>query len=238
MGSRLSLHLLREKAVENLKMLFPTSLTKHGTPKNIQISLEKKERHRRMYAIEAINAAREFDVPSILPLAYYAAAQLSFSDIVKGVPREDGTRVQLQIADVLRVIQGREDLILSRRHTVFRFLSKFTDTGKPVPPSAHCPNVPMHTGETCFYALMRMNLDFNSSGYMESTASALDVMSEESREMIEMFLCESCWKMFRDAMYIGRGKNWKALPRYFGLGRWEAVVEAQEMADRHWKSDD
>jgi len=60
---------------------------------------------------DIIILAREQNILSALPVAYYRAASCGLDKLLNGIPREDGTPVFLPPVDLHRCIQGREKLI-------------------------------------------------------------------------------------------------------------------------------
>ena len=231
-GTKLDLPLLRNAAIEYLSSLFPCDL--ENVNSDYRLVTARPDETKRVLEIEAVNLAREYDIPCIMPMACYSAAQLSIQKLLGGFTWSDGTHEKLGDEDLARVLCGREHLLLSRRHTVYHYLNNFTQTGKATPPSRDCVERPRPRGDTCFFFLLRMQIDFNSSGFHEMDARGLEVLPPLSLELIRPQLCDSCWKLFEEEMHLGRKLNWDRLPSYFDLRDWEDVKKRHVEASESW----
>ena len=74
-----------------------------------------------MFPIKAIKLFHEHSVPSMLPMAYYHAAQLSLDDIVNGV-EDGGVLWKLDTLDTIKVLKGRDKLKTLRHQVLFPWL--------------------------------------------------------------------------------------------------------------------
>jgi hypothetical protein len=236
LGHKFNIPVLRSSAIEALKLLFPCSIQGHRFQPvlgGVKTQVEKKLLLR-LFPIQAVNLFRECYIPALMPMAYYHAAQLSIEDIVNGVTRSDGVTERLNAFDMMRVLQGRDHLKTSRRTTTFRWLNDFVVDGKSKPPTYRCPDAPVQGGDTCFFFLLRLYIDFNRSGLMDSRTDGIKPLSKNSRRLVQSHLCFSCWNECSKKMTQGLQDNWSKLPSYFGWNTWDDVIIAQEREDEAW----
>lgn len=63
------------------------------------------------WPISVVNLARSFDLPRLLPGAFYLCTQLSLSTLVHGFPRADGGLEKLSADDLIVCLEGRDRII-------------------------------------------------------------------------------------------------------------------------------
>lgn len=233
---KLDLPDVRRCAFEALELLFPCGPNFKSSKPAIQGIKTKKDRRLflRLFPLQAINLFRFHNISALMPMAYYHAAQLPIEDIVNGVIRGDGVRETICAFDITKVLEGRERLKISRRSTVFGWLNTLTPDGKVRRPSRDCENSPLGSGDTCFYYLLRVLLDFNRTGFLDERTDGLESLSEAAHVVFESHLCEFCWGAVQDKLRRGLQKNWGELPKYFGFTGWEDVMESQGIQDAAW----
>ncbi|RDB17623.1 hypothetical protein Hypma_001062 [Hypsizygus marmoreus] len=234
---KLSLGGLRMRVIEALRTLFHCDALFNPTKPAIGgIRTHKgKTIMPRVFPLQAINLFREYNIPSLTPMAYYYAAQLSVQDIVHGVVRRDGEREVLCPYDMTQVITGRELLKLSRRTVLFGWLNNLTRDGRHVKPSEECTELPLESsGDTCFNYLMRMLMDFNRNLFLDSRTDALQSLPQVSNVFLTRHLCASCRVRVQEQMEAAIQANWQELPNYFGFKGWQDVMDRQKSVDAGW----
>lgn len=119
LSSKYAVDFLRREAIDRLVAHFPArrkDFKIHGkfTPDgrytlfigdlgtNISLRLDD--------SIAVISLARSFDIPQVLPLAFYACAQMRTVTIFSGCKDQDGKTWKLSSDDLRRVIVGRDEL--------------------------------------------------------------------------------------------------------------------------------
>ncbi|KAK7690526.1 hypothetical protein QCA50_005624 [Cerrena zonata] len=127
LGHKYGLTELEQEAIARLKRLFPTELddffdeytgSKYDRDNRSLCCPDSKIHLKSSDAVEAINLARTYNIPSILPSAFYICSRLPINLLVKGVPTL-GSRVSrnmLSRADLVRCLEGQIEL--SRRYVL------------------------------------------------------------------------------------------------------------------------
>ncbi|KAF8813699.1 hypothetical protein BYT27DRAFT_7180448 [Phlegmacium glaucopus] len=237
-STKLNLHVIRKSTISALECLFPTDMTGNEIPKfRPVIAGYKYQRDETMFCrtfpIKAINLFHEHDVPSLLPMAYYHAAQLSLEDIVNGV--KDGNVLwKLNSTDVMKVLKGREILKTSRRQVLFLWLDDKKMEGEQEEGSADCEIKLMLNGNYCWENFRDIYLQFNRSGFLDDITNGLQCLSDAAEDLFRGYVCQGCWSDAMHSMDVGKRKNWANLPEYFGFEDWDAVKKMQESVDSGW----
>lgn len=240
-STKLNLPFVRKSAISALKCLFPTDLIDGRIPTFQPIiagfrQQSDEKMFYRIFPIKAIHFFHEHGVPSMLPMAYYHAAQLSVEDIVNGV--ECGDVVwKLNPVDMMKVLKGRDKLKTSRRQVLFPWLNDKMLDGGPERGSATCGLDLMFNGNYCWENFMEIYSKFNRSGFLDDNTNGLQCLSGAAQDIFPEYVCHGCWSGALSEMSIGEGKNWTSLPGYFGFEGWDAVKSLQEDVDRGWEGD-
>ncbi|KAF8070350.1 hypothetical protein FPV67DRAFT_1487047 [Lyophyllum atratum] len=202
---------VRNTAINAMKSLFPCTLMLPTIYPTI-IGVRRRDRglFLRTIPLQAINLFRQYNLQALMPMAYYRAAQLSIADIVGGVLCSDCSRVTISAHDIVRVLEGREQL----KHD--------------------CPNTPDSLGDTCLDFLLKMVVDFNRTSFMDSRTDALETLPQHSEAIFARNLCGSCFHELYQHLIFGQDKNWVMLPTYFGFKSWEEVLDAQRLEDERY----
>ncbi|KAG5646826.1 hypothetical protein DXG03_002203 [Asterophora parasitica] len=228
---------VRTLVIDAFKLVFPSRFSSIlAFPALAGIKPDDRELFLRTYPLQAINLFRRYNLTSLLPMAYYRAAQLDIADIVAGVVCADGTRVTIPSSDVITIMEGRELLRRSRRTVSLRYLNDYLDDNEPEPPSPDCLNTSSRfTGDTCAQFLVKVVSDFNSSGYMDSKTDVLNMLPTNAHDIFELNLCGDCFDKVSTEISGGLVRNWKKLPSYFGWKDWKEITEAQKSEDKRYE---
>lgn len=118
---RLDLVAVHNNAIDALKMLFPCGpdFTYPDVPGIVGVKSDDRTLFLRIIPLEAIDLFRQYKLH---------AAQLAITDIARGVVCNDGCKVTISTAagDVIVVLEGREQLKLSRRIVLLRCSNDLT----------------------------------------------------------------------------------------------------------------
>ena len=118
---------IEKEATTRLKLVFPSTLEEFDDP-NKGLRLLGRQPDTEMYcstshikicvsdAIAAINLARTYDIPSILPSSFYMCSRLPLSTLVSGALETRGTANRLSSADLTICLEGHLELI--RRYSL------------------------------------------------------------------------------------------------------------------------
>ena len=120
MAHKYGLKDFEDEAIIRLKLVFPNTLGsfdktsyRYWDRKDYSfISDQARVRLHSHDAIEAVNLARTFNIPSILPCSFYICSRLPIVTLVTGVPNPRGSRSVLSKADQTRCFQGILELSL------------------------------------------------------------------------------------------------------------------------------
>lgn len=226
---------IREDAIAALEYLLPTT----GKPerhKAIIAGLQTKDNERflRFFPLQAVNLCHECEIPAMLPMAFYHAAQCPIEDIVNGVEDNHGQLVTLDRNDVITVLKGRDKLQASRR----RFLDCIDDRLADFQPDREgdypepicLRESTNHWGESdgCMQLLADMTRRFRRTAFLEGY-NILDGMSRTGFKTLERNLCPACRDIILPKICKGILKDWDLLPSYFGLGSWEDIRKQEKL---------
>ncbi|KAJ6593500.1 hypothetical protein B0H19DRAFT_1365572 [Mycena capillaripes] len=157
---------------------------------------------------DILTLARENNIASALPVAYYRAATCSLDMLLDGIHRKDGTVASLATVDLHQCIRGREKLINAQSQPGFTW--GWLKHGV----WAH--------DEDCT----------NTSGRCTSIREALLIKCTEVVQLraLGQFaperprgLCIGCRQHANDLVSAGRKKIWDELPCFFGLLPWDEL---------------
>lgn len=237
-STKLNLCEIRKSTISALECLFPTDITGDQVPKFRPVIAgyrhqSDEKMFYRTFPIKAIKLFHEHGVPSMLPMAYYHAAQLSVEDIVNGV-EDDGVLLKLDSIDTMKVLKGREKLRRSRRLVLFPWFENKIDQGSE---SATCEGELMLNNNFCWENFMDIYFQFNRSGFLDDMTNGLQGLSGTAESVLRRYLCATCWSESIRLISAGERKNWEDLPDCFGFESWNSVKKLQESADRSWNGE-
>ncbi|TCD68729.1 hypothetical protein EIP91_010013 [Steccherinum ochraceum] len=118
LGSKYQILQLRHDAIRRLSECFPSCLDHFrnyytdGTPLDNDDEIQSNSIHVPTInmCIAVINLARSFDLPQLLPPAFYLSAMMENEVLVPGWTDEDGNHWQLSPQDLVRSLNGRAEL--------------------------------------------------------------------------------------------------------------------------------
>ncbi|KAJ7935144.1 hypothetical protein B0H13DRAFT_2262288 [Mycena leptocephala] len=158
---------------------------------------------------DMITLARENNIVSALPCAYYRALHTHvLHTVFDGIPRGGGTTAFLAPVDQRRTVLGRDVLLRAQAkhgYTWGWLCSEFKDgdNGKCTDPQI-C--TPMRTQQ------LRKYHDTVSLWALSRSPSG------------SSSYCASCCKNFQESSTAGREKIWNELPGFFGLPSWAKLT--------------
>ncbi|KAK0185647.1 hypothetical protein F5146DRAFT_1070870 [Armillaria mellea] len=207
---------LRSDVIKHLSMIYPSELADLGEHTNLILPCSD------LHSLRAIAMGHEYDVPVILPAAYYYASTLSTIELIANVT-----------PDILRlavILAGREKIVAAAYNVAWFWLyqecrgstmcldvkrcyRKRLGVIKEIaksPGTVHCLLIDAmpHDGEW-----EREDDDF--SYYSD------DLSDEES-------FCRPCLLDWCSDEDRGYKQLWNCLPSYFGLPEWEVLLKGQE----------
>ncbi|KAF8160912.1 hypothetical protein B0H34DRAFT_672987 [Crassisporium funariophilum] len=228
----LDLEIIHQDVIKALKTLLPNTAERKSFRPTIAGLRNKNEEKMfsRTYPMQAIKLIHEYDLPAMLPMAYYHAAQLSIEDILTGV--KDGDVLwKLDSDDVLRVIEGRENLKLARREDLFSWMPRRVAQGLI---HSSCISEVGKSGRPCQSFLNELSNLYNQTGYLDLYPTALESFTPEEKHEYRDYLCGRCWREIQEMYAVCLQATWAKLPSYFGLQDWDAVTAAQDHANKAW----
>ena len=218
LGTKYQIDHLRESAILRLQEVFPTTLETFrnsytdcnitASPPNGTLCLNASIEITAKDSIAVINLARSFNLPHLLPAAFYICAQLQPTTLVNGVKDADGTLWKLSQSDLQRCLEGQENLRVAAFYQCRPILNST--------PSAACLS-----RSSCLHLLQSCKANLLKTKYITRT-NGLD-----GPQWIEMLsLCQNCHDEFLASHNAQRNTVWKALPssRFFNLHiKWPPV---------------
>ena len=166
-------------------------------------------------AIRAINIARLTGTTSILPLAYLHASRAGAA-ILRGCTREDGYVEGLPLAELMRILDGRAELIRRASTALVRiFRPEVSDL---------CGDERRCLRHLAGQALRLDDVldDLYEEGFAQSWVHLVNLKDEDGTSPWK--LCRACLEMVEDRDREERRRFWNDLPGVFGLkvDGWEA----------------
>ncbi|GBE89304.1 hypothetical protein SCP_1503120 [Sparassis crispa] len=175
----------------------------------LQIAIKDEE------GIMAINLARLTGALSMLPMAFYLCSNLTPSELIRGVTRQDGTVERLSADDLAACMEGR--VRLTTANTVGNASIYLQN-------SPACSRRPLCADS--FKRFLRIGLIF-------SPTDSISHHSLHQRDGSLNNICENdkvCWDCITFLMtsdYERRRKLWEILPSIFGLEDWKHLRAAE-----------
>ncbi|KAI9507027.1 hypothetical protein F5148DRAFT_1311433 [Russula earlei] len=225
----------RRQCLERLQSYFPTTLADWDRRERMSLGPDGHYDPRREIPspIHVINLARELNVGSVLPAAFYDLARYGTSKTASGtepLPRLDTTPVRLSHDDLVLTFRGRETL----QRSVARFLDAQV---KNRAPAAGCTG-----GQACrdaFYFIALNTLRAVSGIAAGRDGDPLFTLGQ----MIDMLhhtewvdgqylrglpMCRRCRQAFIPAVHAGRQEIWDQVPAWFGLESYDVLKARDE----------
>ncbi|KAF7296525.1 BTB domain-containing protein [Mycena chlorophos] len=198
----------RQECIRRLKLEFPSTFegleAVWGAWKHIEMDPGRGDINT---VFQLINLSREFNLPSLLPLACYIVAASSSKEAMQRV--SDGTSVPpLSVADQLICWKGHVELI--KRGAVSK-MAWLEAIGAEDSDCQH-PN-------TC--AKVARVILYHHGRQPEKSLSLINHWSPRWATGA----CENCLRRARQVYLEGRRENWENLPAIFGFPPWETLRE-------------
>jgi hypothetical protein len=156
---------------------------------------------------DIINLARETDILSVLPVAFYIiCSAFTAKELVEAMEESEGSAHELHVFDQRAVIKGWNSLVERQATETFKWLVQ-EDTFATICTTNECAiNRRQHLHE---YWFPRVN------------CSALVAWQLEW----EKKYCKACMRKSKALHNAGRRKIWEELPLFFGLPGWEELTK-------------
>ncbi|KAJ7350754.1 hypothetical protein DFH08DRAFT_695355 [Mycena albidolilacea] len=153
--------------------------------------------------IDFFTLARENDIVSVLPCAYYRAVA-HYIPLFDGVPRGDGTTASLPPKHLRRCILARDKFISARFQEGYPlgWLKKWDHDSDCANP-AKCAQARSARVYSCLDLDPLLNL----------------YRSDEDQKV----LCSACYRHATESIRAGRKKLWEDLPKFFDLLPWSEL---------------
>lgn len=196
---------LRSELIEHLKAYYPSTLEefRDGYTKHYSLFNHKAPYH----SLLAVNMAREFDIPIILPAALYYCCEPPYNKIADGIEDSDGDLVKLCHSDQLLCLTAQR-YISSDKLTI---LNEFLLSQEP---SEDCIDP-----DGCRREMATILADLSA----EITDITVFSASPPSTEY-DPRLCGSCQEDWSSREMVGYYKMWIELPARFGLPSWNELA--------------
>ncbi|KAH9179749.1 hypothetical protein EDB89DRAFT_1841250 [Lactarius sanguifluus] len=239
----------RKQCLERLQSYFPVTLSEWDRRERMSVSLDGHydPRHEIPSPIHVINLARELNVGSVLPAAFYDLARYGTSktatDRVPSSPRsptlscftspmlaQDSTPVMLSHGDLVVTFRGREAL----QRSVATFLDAQVKNRSPAEGCAG--------GQACRDAFYFITLNtLRSVGGIAAGRDGDPLFT--LGQMIDMLhhtewvdgqylrglpMCGKCREQFIPAIHAGRQAIWDQIPEWFGLEPYDTLKARDE----------
>ncbi|KAJ7188680.1 hypothetical protein C8R46DRAFT_877613 [Mycena filopes] len=197
---------LLELALERLTTDFPTTLEEYDAH---QLCDTRRIVFYDGIEFDIITLARENNILSVLPCAFYRLAIRTDAGLFEGVEKADGTRASISFHDLRVCVAGREKLMRAQMQGQgacrwYRFWA----------PGAHCTNA-----SSAHCAKMR---DAYLRNYLNHPIlKALVKFDPHHRD--NKPLCDACKQGIMELNSLGRVKTWDDLPGFFNLPPWNEL---------------
>ena len=198
LGTKYEMVTFRKEAVDRLTYEFPTTIA--ALDSTVDYSRIKDPKSVTVEFIGAIELAHKFDVPQILPWAFYGCCYyLTFAQICQP---ESPLHPSLSPEDIRTCMVGWEKLIVHQARDTYAWLSAACQSDDAV---------------TCNAARAKLSQRFAPL----PKCKALDRWASPWKDG----LCQKCAVSARIAHESGRKKIWAKLPAFFGLPSWACLLD-------------
>ncbi|KZP08423.1 hypothetical protein FIBSPDRAFT_840249 [Athelia psychrophila] len=202
-GTKYEIEILRAEGLERLFYEYPSSLSDYD---------EMNSWSRIDYSwgvnIDVANLAREQNLLSILPVAFYLLCHdYDAKGLTSGVPRDDGTTAMISPTDLITCLVARESLAELQAQTTFAWINlPSTNYSCKTPPKCSkfrmqvMRSLSSHPASIC-------GLDRWGCGLAREPVNSMCIICAEMAELHD----------------DGREKFWNELPDNFGLPEWAEI---------------
>ncbi|KAJ7761947.1 hypothetical protein DFH07DRAFT_414197 [Mycena maculata] len=210
LGRKYDFRHLLNSAVERLTFENPTTLEEYATlPREAEKQTTTRIVYHRGLIFDMISLARENNILSALPCAYYrAVANCDQQLFFDGIRKRDGTTASLAPVDVRRLVVARQKLVQAQwnmENTLgwLKTLSHYSDCDAP-------PSCDAFRNKTLSHCL--------ASGSLRAFWNPTNMAMAKWRG-----LCDKCKYRAQESMTAGRKKMWEELPGFFNLPPWSEL---------------
>lgn len=151
-------------------------------------------------AITAINLARIYNIPSILPATFYVCSRLPPKTLVEGVADAHGNLSLLSPTDLVRCLNGQHEL--DREYALAIQDLRLVIAGDSCEDSDECSEVQKTHHETAMY--LAMGCCFAGAGSLDAD--------------LDGALCDTCTEARRESWNRFGSRMWYSLLDIFHLG--------------------
>ncbi|KIM82681.1 hypothetical protein PILCRDRAFT_70265 [Piloderma croceum F 1598] len=206
LGRKYDIQQLYSEATKRLESEFPSTFEEFDNVADC-FSLIDYDGDDKEISFTIINLARENDVLSVLPGAFYAICTLhDMKEFVEAMERSEGSATELSVFDQRVVIKGRHSLLERQATETYKWLWQ-EDTFAAICTANNC-------------AKNRREL-LHMYWFPQVSCSALATWQLEW----EKNYCKACVRKSKELHNAGRRKIWEELPLFFGLPGWEELTK-------------
>ncbi|KAF8484809.1 hypothetical protein DFH94DRAFT_624041 [Russula ochroleuca] len=242
----------RRQCLERLQTYFPATLAEWDRRERMSLAPDGHydPRHEIPSPIHVINLARELNVGSILPAAFYDLARYGTSRIASGAeplphlvlegPSSENSPVSATTTDSTHVLLSHDDLVLTfrGRETLQRSVASFLDAQvKGRAPAGGCTG-----GQACrdaFYFIALNTLRAvggiaagRDGDPLFTLAQMIDMLHHtewvDGQFLRGLPMCGKCREEFIPAVHAGRQAIWEQIPAWFGLEPYDILKARDE----------
>ncbi|KAJ3821194.1 hypothetical protein F5880DRAFT_852601 [Lentinula raphanica] len=181
-----------------------------------------------------INVLKECQLEYCLPLAYYLAAQQTLQHIMDGVELDDGSIVELDDADQVKLMRGKRTLRDLRRQVTHMWLVEHVGYPRDYLRQHGCTSDP--NANSCYDMVLNLYVLFYSpvSGLLEERWDALDSISYQAAEALKSSLCPQCYKYFTNRIVKCLDASFTEIPQIFMGKSWTDLRYRQAEIEEKW----
>lgn len=218
MGRKYGIEHLTKDATRYLEKWYPHRFSYYQKRWESHRIIEMEGVEEGMDSIMVINLAKDFDLPNILPVAFYRCAQLSIDQIFTGFTDSTGKSWTLSEDDIRRISMGREEMRERRLRQLSILVSPFS-----LKTAGDCA-----TPETCLGEMK--DLGHASLSYW-STRLKRAILTPIQPHLEDYNVCHLCTTMLVHSYDQHRHTLWSSLVKVFKLedmvdeNRWQEEEE-------------
>ncbi|KAF8216883.1 hypothetical protein K438DRAFT_1658392 [Mycena galopus ATCC 62051] len=207
LGRKYDFKELFDSAVARLTSDFPTTLQGYMTASHKGSS--KAIHFYPGWIFDIITLARENNILSVLPSAYYwAVNSRNIDKLFHGVTRNDGTHASLPLADLRICLVGQQRLLKKQ------FQPGYTLGWARDWEFLDCANL----------AQCRASRQSIVTSYLDSDNAYVKALAKP-RGLGDLAFCATCAPHIKKCMAAGRQKIWEELPAIFDLPPWNELLK-------------
>ncbi|KAI0080975.1 hypothetical protein K474DRAFT_1614450 [Panus rudis PR-1116 ss-1] len=211
---------IRLELVRRLEIYFPRKL--HGLPFAFDlrpasfppgcysaiINMQKRD------AVRVILLAQRYDMPQLLPTAYYTCSQLPTTEIPNHLTYVDGYSCRLGRSDIKRCIQGKEKLSQTRTQIIITVIN-----------SAACGNSEQFnaSGKLAMIKCAASDGILHSSDVLDCKGFNEWLDGTKTNPAISASYCLNCWNSIKEAYKVAAQEVFQRLDVMYHVKGWSSV---------------